>query len=61
MFQVICEIMAHLYEMENNVIMAYNFCIAKKMNCVLDDYHKQSSWNKMSYFVVTIGTMYCYV
>ena len=34
MFKVVCDIMTHSYEMWN-VIIAINFCIAKKMDCAL--------------------------
>ena len=35
MFKVISDIMAHWYDMWNSIVIAINFCNAKKMICAL--------------------------
>ena len=35
MFKVISDMLADRYDMRNTIIIAINFCNAKKMNCAL--------------------------
>ena len=44
-FKVICDIMAHWYDMWNSIVFAINYC---ENDMCTEVYHKQSLWNKMS-------------